>query len=130
MNMSLLITGIIFVYIADIFAFIWLSGKFVGIQTLSAKNVGVIGLSIILFSWLVGLALYQVPLVIKPLIMIIAFVIIIYIFVLLLDTHFLKAIAAGLFFIVCQLLIIIVLLRELWTKEFFQIVKFMILHYY
>lgn len=126
MNISLLIIGATVIYILDVFFLTWLSGRFVGIGSMTMKNVGILGLAIILVSWLFGSALIVSPLIIKPLILLIAAGVIIAIFVFILDTHKLKAAAAGLFFIVCQLLIIIVLFKELWTTEFFDIVKFML----
>lgn len=130
MNVSLLIGGAVTIYILDIFVLIWLSGRFVGIHPLSIKDVGVLGLAIILLSWLIGTAIYQVPLIIKPVMILLAMVIIIYFFVLILDTHILKAIAAGLFYLLCQVVLIIVILRELWTTDFFKLVKYILFNSY
>ena len=130
MNFSLLITGTVVIYILDIFFLIWLSGKFVGIQPLLKKDIGILGLAIILLSWLVGTAFIHVPLIIKPFMILLAFVLIIYFFTLILDTHFLKATAAGLFFLLCQVVLIIVLLREFWTKDFFQLVRYILFNSY
>ena len=130
MNLVLLIVGASVVYILDIFFLLWLSGKFAGIQPLPIKDIGILGLSIILLSWLIGTALVHVPLIIKPFMILLAFVLIIYFFILILDTHFLKATAAGLFFLLCQVVLIIVLLREFWTKDFFQLVKYLLFNSY
>jgi len=126
----MIIAGFAIVYILATFVVIWFSGRFIGIQSMTIKEVGYLGLAIILLSWLIGSALFYVPLIIKPFIILIAGILIIYIFISILDTHILKAIAAGLFFIVCQLIIIVVLLKELWTKDFFQEVKFMLFQLY
>ena len=130
MNLSIFIIGAIAVYILDIFFLIWLSGKFVGIQPFPKKDVGILGLAIILLSWLIGTAFVHVPLIIKPFMILLAFALIIYFFILVLDTHFLKATAAGLFFLLCQVVLIIVLLRQFWTKDFFQIVRFILFNSY
>jgi hypothetical protein len=130
MNVSLLIAGAVTIYILDIFVLIWLSGRFVGIHPLPIKDIGVLGLAIILLSWLIGTAIYQVPLIIKPIMILLAMVIIIYFFVLILDTHFLKAIAAGLFYLLCQVVLIIVILRELWTTDFFKLVRYILFNSY
>ena len=125
MNLYLFVISAIIIYILDIFALIWLSGKFVGIQKLSLKDIGVLGLSIILLSWLIGTAVYHVPLIIKPMIVLLAFALIVYFFILILDTHFLKATAAGLFFLLCQVVLIIVVLRQFWSKDFLRIVRYL-----
>ena len=125
MNLYIFVISAIIVYIIDIFALIWLSGKFVGIQNLSLKDIGVLGLSIILLSWLIGTAVYHVPLIIKPAIILFAFALIVYFFILILDTQFLKATAAGLFFLLCQVVFIIVVLRQFWSNDFFQIVRYL-----
>jgi len=130
MNLFLLIVGASVIYIIDIYALIWLSGRFVGIQSLPIKDIGILGLSIILLSWLIGSAIVHVPLIIKPFIILVGFALIIYFFILILDTHFLKATAAGLFFLLCQVVLIIVLVREFWTKDFFQVVKYILFHSY
>jgi len=130
MNFSLLITCAVIIYILDIFFLIWLSGKFVGIQPLPKKDIGILGLAIIMLSWLIGTAFAQVPLLIKPFMILLAFVLIIYFFILVLDTHILKATAAGLFFLLCQVVLIIVVLREFWTKDFFQLVRYIFFNSY
>ena len=123
MSVSLLFALIIIVYIFDVFALIWISGRFVGIQPFPLSQVGVMGLAVLLFSWLSLSAFIQVPLILKPLILLISAVVTIYIFISLLETHILKSIAAGAFFVLCQLMIFIFLLKQLWNKDFFQIVK-------
>lgn len=129
MNIALLIISSIIIYVLDIFALIWFSGKFIGIQSFSIKDIGILGLAIILFSWLIGTAVVHVPLILKPYIVLLSFGVIIYFFILVLDTHYLKAIAAGLFFLLCQAVLIIVLLREFWTKDFFELVRFILFSY-
>lgn len=130
MNYSLLITGVIVIYILDIFFLIWLSGKFVGIQSLPKKDIGILGLAIIMLSWLIGTAFAYVPLIIKPFMILLAFVLIIYFFILILDTHILKATAAGLFFLLCQVVLIIVVLREFWTRDLLNLVKYLFFNSY
>ncbi|MDZ7336791.1 MAG: hypothetical protein ONB32_16700 [candidate division KSB1 bacterium] len=130
MNLSLLIIGAIVVYLLDIFALIWLSGRFVGINPLPIKDIGILGVAIILLSWLIGTAVYHVPLVIKPFMVLLALVLIIYFFILILDTHVLKAIAAGLFFLLCQVVLIVVLLRQFWSADFLNIIKYMLFDLY
>ena len=130
MPISLLIAAAIILYILDIFALIWLSGKFVGINPMPLKDGGVLGLSIILLSWLIGTAFYHAPLIIKPFIILLALALIIYFFILILDTHFLKATAAGLFFLLCQIVLIIVLVRQFWSKDFLQIVRYILFNSY
>ncbi|HEX9971442.1 MAG TPA: hypothetical protein VGD14_05165 [bacterium] len=120
MNLYLLIISASIIYILDIFALIWLSGKFVGINPLPKKDIGALGLAIILLSWLMGTAVYHVPLIIKPFMILLALALILYFFILILDTHFLKAIAAGLFFLLCQVVLSIVVLRQFWLKDFFS----------
>jgi hypothetical protein len=130
MNLYFLIISASIIYILDIFALIWLSGKFVGINPLPKKDIGVLGLAIILLSWLMGTAVYHVPLIIKPYLILLAFVLIVYFFILILDTHFLKAIAAGLFFLLCQVVLFIVLLRQFWSTDFLQLVKYILFNSY
>lgn len=130
MNSALLIAAIIIVYILDIFALIWLSAKFVGINPIPLKDVGGLGLSIILLSWLIGTAFYHIPLIIKPFMILLAFILIVYFFILILDAHVLKSIAAGLFFLLCQVVLIIVLLRQFWSKDFFQIIRYILFDSY
>ncbi len=130
MNINLLIVSSAIIYILDIFFLLWLSGKFVGIQPLPKKDIGVLGLAIILLSWLIGTAFAHVPLIIKPFIILLAFVLIIYFFILILDTHVLKATAAGLFFLLCQVVLIIVVLREFWTRDFINLVRYIFFNSY
>ena len=126
MNINLLIGSAVTIYILDSFILIWLSGRFVGIHLLPIKDVGVLGLAIILLSWLIGTAVYQAPLIMKPFMILLAMAIIIYFFILILDTHFLKAIAAGLFYLLCQVVLFIVILRELWTTELFKLLRYIL----
>ena len=130
MNINLLIGSAVTIYILDIFILIWLSVRFVGIHPLPTKDVGVLGLAIILLSWLIGTAVYQAPLIIKPFMILLAMAIIIYFFILILDTHFLKAIAAGLFYLLCQVVLFIVILRELWTTELFKLLRYILFNSY
>jgi len=130
MNLNLLIVSSAIIYILDIFFLIWLSGKFVGIQSLPKKDVGILGLAIIMLSWLIGTALAYVPLIIKPVMILLAFVLIIYFFILIFDTHLLKAIAAGMFFLLCQVVLIIVVLREFWTRDLLNLVRYIFFNSY
>jgi hypothetical protein len=130
MNIHLLIFGAVIIYVLDIFVLIWLSGRFAGIHPLPIRDIGILGLAIILLSWLIGTAIYNVPLILKPFMILLAMVAIIYFFILILDTHFLKAIAAGLFYLLCQVVLIIVLLRELWSKDFFRLVRYILFNSY
>ncbi len=130
MKFSLLLISAVVIYLLDTFALIWLSGRFVGINPLPKKDITILGLTIILLSWLIGTAVYHVPLIIKPFMVLLAFVFIIYFFVLILDTHFLKATAAGLFFLLCQVVLIIVLLRQFWSEDFVQLVRFLLFNSY
>ena len=123
MSLSLLIATIVFLYILDVFLIIWSSGKFAGIKPFPLKAMASIGIAIILFSWLALSAFIYVPLIIKPLIIIISWIITIYIFISLINTHVLRAIASGTFFVICQLVLFVFLLQQLWDKDFFQIVK-------
>ena len=126
MNITLLIIGAIIIYIIDIFALTYFSGKFIGIQSFPIKDVGILGLAIILFSWLIGTAVVHVPLILKPYLLLFSLGVIIYFFILVLDTHYLKAIAAGMFFLLCQAVLIIVLLRQFWTKDLLDLVRFIL----
>ena len=73
MNLNRLIVSSVIIYILDIFFLIWLSGKFVGIQPLPKKDIGILGLAIIMLSWLIGTAFAHVPLIIKPFMILLAF---------------------------------------------------------
>jgi len=126
MNINFLIGAIIIIYVLDIFALIWLSGKFVGIQPFPITDIGLLGLLIILFSWLAGSAFYFVPLDLKFYVVVFAALMIIIIFVLFLNTYILKAVAAGLFFIVCQLLIIILLFRGFLKTDLINVVRYIL----
>ena len=129
MNEPTLIAGIFIVYLCDIFALIWLSGKFAGIATFRLTDVLYIGLIIILFSWLIGVAFIIVPLLIKPIILLIACSVLIYLYTMLLDVNAVRAMAAGFFFVCCQFFIIAFLLNQLWDKPFFQSIKAFIFNY-
>lgn len=130
MSLYFLIASAIVIYILDIFFLIWLSGKFVGIHPLFLRDVCVLCLAIILFSWLIAMAIYYVPLIIKPFMILLAFVFIIYFFIIILDTHFLKATAAGLFFLLCQVVLMIVLIRQFWTENFLDLVRYILFNSY
>jgi hypothetical protein len=64
-----------------------------------------------------------VPFLIKPLILVISGMITIGFFIDLSPGHILRAMAAGGFFILCQFLIFIFLLRKFWEATFFQVIK-------
>ena len=123
MSLNLLIIIVAFLYTLVDFLLIGLSVKFSGINPFPLKSVFTIGVSVILFSWLTLSAFIYVPIIIKPLIIVIAWAITIYIFISFLDTHILRSIASGAFFLLCQVVLFIFLLKHLWNKDFFQIVK-------
>lgn len=130
MNLLLLIIFAIFIYLLDVFFLVWASGKFIGLQPLKFSQVGATGLSIIMFSCLSASAFFYVPLVIKPLILIISGAFTIYFFITFMQTQLLKAIVAGLFYNFCQFLLLIFVIRHVWKKEFFQYVKYMFFQYF
>lgn len=130
MNLSLLIIVAIIIYILDIFVLIWLSGRFVGINPLPIKDIGVLGLAIMLLSWLMGTALYHVPLVIKPFILLLGLALILAFFVAILETQTIKAVAAGLFFLLCQAVLFVVLLRQFWSQNLIQFIRYMLFDSY
>ena len=130
MRANIFIVFIIVVYIFDVFLLIWISGRFAGIRPLRLSKIGVIGLAIILFSWLCVAAFIHVPMIVKPLILIISSIITVYIFITFLETQFLRALAAGSFFVLCQFVIFIFLLQKFWYEDFFQIVKLILFQYY
>jgi len=126
MTLTLLLIGIALVYMLDIFVLIWFSGKFVGIRPLPMKDIGILGLAIILLTWLIAMALIQVPLVMKPFILLLAMGFIIYFFILVLDTSILKSLAAGLFFLLCQLVLLVTLLKELSRQDLLQLLRYIL----
>jgi hypothetical protein len=130
MNLYFFGISAIAIYILDVFILIWLSGKFVGIQKLPMKDIGILWLVIMLLSWLIGNAVVQVPLIIKPFLIVLAFVLIVYFFTLILDTHILKATAAGMFFLLCQVILIIVFIRQFWTKDLYDLVRYILFNAY
>lgn len=121
--MSLFFGIILFLYIVDVFVLIWLSGKFAGIFGQKFSEISFMGITIIMLTWLIVMALISVPFELKPFILGIGIALVIYIFVLLLDEHIAKSVAAGLFFILCQLIFVIVLFREVWSREFFRALR-------
>ncbi len=126
MKISLLIFLSIAIYIADIFFLVWVSGKFIGLKPLKFSKIAITGTAILLFSCLSTSAFFQVPWLLKPLILLISGVLTIYFFIVFFDTQFFKAVAAGLFFIFCQFLLLLLVVRQLWNKDFFQAVKFLL----
>lgn len=130
MNLSILIISASIIYILDIFGLIWLSARFVGIDPLPKKDIALLGLAITMLSWLIGTAVYHVPWIIKPFMVLLAFVLIVYFFILILDTHLLKAIAAGLFYLICQVVLVVVLLRQFWSEDFMRLVRFILFNPY
>ena len=128
MNIFIIIIGSI--YIFDVFLLIWISGRFAGIRPLTLSQIGAIGLAIILFSWLCVTAFIHVPMIVKPLILIISSIITVCIFITSLEKQFLRALAAGSFFVLCQFVIFIFLLQKFWYEDFFQIVKLILFNYY
>lgn len=126
MNPVLFIAIISVVYIFDVFMLIWVSGRFVGIHPLPLSRISSIALAVILNSQICLSAFIHVPLIVKPLILILSGILTIYFFIFFLDVHFLRAAAAAGFFILCQFLIFIFLLRKFWYEDFFKIVKLML----
>ena len=130
MNANIFIILITIVYIFDVCLLIWISSRFAGIRPFQLSRIGTIGLAILLFSWLCLTAFIHVPMIVKPLILIISAIITVYIFIAHLEKQFLRALAAGSFFVLCQSVIFIFLLQKFWYEDFFQIVKLMLFQYY
>ena len=130
MKANILIALIGIVYIFDVFLLTWISGRIAGIQSFSFSKIGNIGLGVILFSWLSLTAFVHVPMMVKPLILVVSAGVTVYIFIVMLETQPLRAMIAGAFFIVCQFTVIVFLIKELWDKNFFQIIKFILFQYY
>jgi len=128
MSVGLFIALICLIYIFDVFVLIWASGKFAGIHPLPFRRIGTIALAVILNSVLCFSAVYHVPIIVKPAILMLFGILTVYIFIVFLDVHVLRASAAGGFYILCQFLLFIFLLRKFWYDDFFQIVKFMLFH--
>lgn len=121
--MKMLLGIIAFLYIVDVFALVWLSGRFAGISNQKISNIGFIGMAIIMVTWLVGMALFYVPFELKPAMLFMGIALIVYVFVLLLDEHIAKCLAAGLFYVFCQLIFLIVIFREMWNRDFFRAIR-------
>jgi hypothetical protein len=130
MNVGLFFVLICLIYIFNIFVFIWASGKFAGVRPFPFTMIVSIAIAVILNSVLCFSALYHVPFIVKPVILILFGILTVYIFIVFLDVHVLRASAAGAFYILCQFLLFIFLLRKFWYEDFFQIVKFIIFHNY
>lgn len=130
MSVGLFIALICIVYIFDVFVLIWVSGKFAGIHPLPFTRISLIALAVILNSILCVSAIYHVPMIVKPAILMIFGMLTVYIFIVFLDIPVLRASAVGGFYILCQFLMFIFLLRKFWGEDFFQIVKFMLFHNY
>ncbi len=130
MTLNLLIFAAILIYIFDVFILVWLSGKFAGIQPFHLSQVLILTLSILLFSWLAMFAFIHVPFELKPFILVLSAVVIIYIYIISLKTSFLKSLAAGFFFNLTQFVLILFLLRQFWNEHFFQIVKYYLFQYF
>lgn len=130
MNLYFFGISAIAIYILDVFFLIWLSGKFVGIQKLPMKDIGILWIAIMMLSWLIGSAVVQAPLIVKPFLIVLAFVLIVYFFNLILDTHILKATAAGMFFLLCQVILIIAVIRQFWSKNLYDLVRYILYNAY
>lgn len=126
MNLSLFIIGAAIIFILDIFALIWFSGKLVGIEPLPKKDLAALGVAIILWSWLIGSAAYHVPLIIKPMMILLWMVFLLYFFVTILNTHVTKAIAAALLFLLCQAVLVIVVLRQFWSSALIRFIRYIL----
>ncbi len=130
MSVNIFIISISVIYVFNVFLVTWLSGRFAGIRPFSLSKIGALGLALILFSWLSLTAFIHVTLILKPLILLLYGIVSVYIFIAILDTHLLRALVAGSFFILCQFVIFIFVIQKLWHEDFFQIVKLMLFQYY
>ncbi len=130
MNLQILILFSATIYICDVFALVWFSGKFAGVKPLNLSNVGITGLAIILLSCLILSAFIHVTFIVKPLILLVSSLLTILIFIMLFDTRFFNALAAGIFFVLSQLIIFIFLLKNAWNMRFFQILKSILFEYH
>jgi hypothetical protein len=130
MNVGLFLVIICLIYIINIFVFIWASGKFAGVRPFQFTMIVSIAIAVILNSVLCFSALYHVPFIVKPVILIFFGILTVYIFIVFLDIHVLRASAAGAFYVLCQFLLFIFLIRKFWYEDLFQIVKFIIFHNY
>ncbi len=126
MNLSSFIIAGSVIYIIDVFALIWLSVRFIGIEPVPKKDLAALGAAILLLTWLVGTGVYHVPLVIKPFLLFLGFGAVVAFFAAILETQTIKALAAGMFFLLCQAALITVLLRQLWSEKLLQIIRYML----
>ena len=127
MDFPVFIVSIIFIYAIDLYFFMWLSYRFVGLKQISHARVLSGSIAILIFTFLIFSALLQVPLEIKPYILFIAFVTIIGIFIYNFQQQPVKATVAGVFFIFFQLIFTIFLLKYFWYNHFVQTIKFIFL---
>ncbi len=128
MNLSLFIIAGSVIYILDVFALIWLSVRFIGIEPVPKKDLAALGAAILLLTWLVGTAVYHVPLVIKPFLLLLGLGAVVAFFVVILETQTIKALAAGMFFLLCQAVLVTVLLRRLWSEELLQMIRYLLFY--
>ncbi|NOZ61391.1 MAG: hypothetical protein GXO74_06890 [Calditrichaeota bacterium] len=127
MDSLFFIVAVIFIYAVDVFFFVWISCRFVAADKISQSQIIIVAVSVLIFTFLFFSALLQAPLAVKPLILGIAFVVIIGIFVYSLQTHPAKATLAGVFFIFFQFLLTVFLLRHFWDNRFIQALKYIFL---
>ncbi len=127
MEFLVFILSIIFIYAIDLYFFMWLSYRFAGLGQISHGRILSGSIAILIFTVLIFSALLQVPLEIKPFILFIAFAAIVGVFIYNFQEQPVKATVAGVFFIFCQLIFTIFLLKYFWYNRFVQTIKFIFL---
>lgn len=110
-------------YAIDIVFLVWLSFRFVALSDTGSKTIFAVAISQVLFIFLGLVALFQVPLDIKPLILLIMIFGIIAIYVHLIEQYTLKAVAAATFFLFSLVIVTILFLRYLWNFHLVQQLK-------
>ncbi len=128
MNLSLVIVIATAVYILDVLVLVWISVRFVGLDTVPKRDMLALATAIILLSWLAGTALYHVPMVLKPFILLLGLGLIVSFFVSILEAQAIKALAAGVFYLLCQAVLFLTLVRQLWSENFLQMLRYLLFH--
>ena len=123
MERIIFILPVLSIYAVDIFFLVWVSFRFAAMGDIDKRKIFSAALSILLFSFLSFTALIQVPLSIKPLILLITVICILAIFVHVVDEHVIKAAVAGTFFIFAQAVLTIFLLRYFWNHQIIQQIR-------
>jgi len=77
-------------------------------------------LSIVMVSWLAGLAIVFVPLALKPFILLIEMALIVLIFRIVCAESVLKTLTAGLVFVFCQFFLLVIVLRVISSRDLFR----------